>query len=194
MLFTVGRVDSEQLLSSINQQLIAGHFGHQGLRQLCTKRGRNVLQSVVDWYGYVTAHNQFTYTLHTQLFLMFSEQWRKRLIVECSDNATPTDVAHVRTLVTPSAMSHPLTSGKCHLKRWPAGSRWACTSGSGSTPAHHSRTPCCPWSWYPLPDWECAAKSEWGPCSIRVEMRFKMGVRTMHYQSGNEKSFYTGCT
>ena len=31
------RIDGEQLRSSINQQLIAGHFSHEGLRQLRTK-------------------------------------------------------------------------------------------------------------------------------------------------------------
>ena len=33
----VGIFDCEQIRSRINQQLIAGHFGHEGLRQLCTK-------------------------------------------------------------------------------------------------------------------------------------------------------------
>ena len=55
------RVDCEQICSRINQQLIAGRFGQEGLRQLRTKhrctqlytadeglRGRNVLQLVVD--------------------------------------------------------------------------------------------------------------------------------------------------
>ena len=31
------RIDCEQLCSSINQQLIARHFGHEDLRQLLTK-------------------------------------------------------------------------------------------------------------------------------------------------------------
>ena len=51
---------SNDVAESINQQLIAGRFGHVGLRQLRTNlyadlyaadeglRGRNVLQSVVD--------------------------------------------------------------------------------------------------------------------------------------------------
>ena len=30
------RIACEQLRSSINQQLIKGRFGHEGLRQLCT--------------------------------------------------------------------------------------------------------------------------------------------------------------
>ena len=33
------QIDCKQLHSSINQQLIAGHFGHEGLRQLHTKQG-----------------------------------------------------------------------------------------------------------------------------------------------------------
>ena len=55
--------DLEQLWSSINKQLIAGCFGHKRLRQLRTKHLEtwNILQSVVDWYCYVTAHNQFAY-------------------------------------------------------------------------------------------------------------------------------------
>ena len=44
------RIDCEQIRSRINQQLIAGRFGHEGLRQLHTK-------------VYVFAHKQFTYTL-----------------------------------------------------------------------------------------------------------------------------------
>ena len=36
------RIGCEQVCSRINYQLIAGHFGYEGLR------GRNVLQSVVD--------------------------------------------------------------------------------------------------------------------------------------------------
>ena len=84
------QIDCEQIHSSINQQLIAGCFGHEGLRQLCTNlknmvwdlshcaltnqwdlsflyaadeclRSRNVLQSVVDWYRHVIAHNQYAY-------------------------------------------------------------------------------------------------------------------------------------
>ena len=31
------QIDCEQIRSRINQQLIAGHFGHKGPRQLCTK-------------------------------------------------------------------------------------------------------------------------------------------------------------
>ena len=31
------RIDCEQIRSRINQQLIAGRFGHEGLRQLLTK-------------------------------------------------------------------------------------------------------------------------------------------------------------
>ena len=31
------RIDCEQMLSRINQHLIAGRFGHEGLRQLRTK-------------------------------------------------------------------------------------------------------------------------------------------------------------
>ena len=34
-----GRIDCEQIRSRINQQLIAGRFGHEGLCQLCTKLG-----------------------------------------------------------------------------------------------------------------------------------------------------------
>ena len=47
-------IDCEQLHSSINCQLIAGCFGHVGLRQLVLYaadeglRGQNVLQSVVN--------------------------------------------------------------------------------------------------------------------------------------------------
>ena len=64
------QIDCEQLCSSINQQLMAGCFSHKGLHQLRTKqsRGQNVLQSVVDWYCYVIAHNQFAY--------MLSQIWR----------------------------------------------------------------------------------------------------------------------
>ena len=49
--------------SSINKQVIAGRFGDKGLRQLRTKHLEtwNILQSVVDWYCYVTAPNQFAY-------------------------------------------------------------------------------------------------------------------------------------
>ena len=67
------QIDCEQLRSSINQQLIAGHYSHEGLHQLRTKlnstqhlyaadegiHGWNVLQSVVDWCCYAIAHNQF---------------------------------------------------------------------------------------------------------------------------------------
>ena len=83
------RIDCEQIRSRINQQLIAGRFGHECLHQLRTKLVcaqltkafiaetidypnycwlrsldnlcRNVLQSVVDWFCYVLAHNQFAY-------------------------------------------------------------------------------------------------------------------------------------
>ena len=34
-MYTCRRIDSEQLHSSINQQLIAERFGHQGLLQFC---------------------------------------------------------------------------------------------------------------------------------------------------------------
>ena len=83
------RIDCEQIRSRINPQLIAGRFSHEGLRQLRTKLFcaqltkafmvetidylnyvwlccldnlcRNVLQSVVDWFCYIFAHNQLTY-------------------------------------------------------------------------------------------------------------------------------------
>ena len=31
------QIDCEQICNRINQQLIAGHYGHEGLCQLCTK-------------------------------------------------------------------------------------------------------------------------------------------------------------
>ena len=52
------RIDCEQIHSRINQQLIAGCSGHEGLQQL---QFWNVLQSVIDWFCYVFAHNQFAY-------------------------------------------------------------------------------------------------------------------------------------
>ena len=37
MLFNVGELFVSKIRSRINQQLIAGHFGHKGLRQLRAK-------------------------------------------------------------------------------------------------------------------------------------------------------------
>ena len=49
------RIDCEQLRSSINQQLIAGRFSHEGLRHLHT----NLFCTQVTKACYVIAHNPF---------------------------------------------------------------------------------------------------------------------------------------
>ena len=65
------RIDHEQWCSRINQQLIAGHFGHIGLCQLHAKlfcmqltkayMAETPCNQLIDWFCYVIAHNLFAY-------------------------------------------------------------------------------------------------------------------------------------